>query len=429
MDGRRVVAALIGAVAVGASMSPAMAADEVNLYPPHVYPVAYEHLNRWCGPDALIINSADGQVLLRLDLIEKERTIFNDPIDPLVLDSGFLVVTEVGCRMDAEFALTYWQVGGHLALHRLQKDPGAWWTADTFERMEYVRLPSGFDGAVLSGRNLFLAYVRRCSSGAAEQSADVEFCAGVEAIDLETLDRWKVLERRDVKVDQGGQTPQIEVVEDAGRVTAMIVDEKQTTFCRIEEDAPDCRVAVDQPIRQPYEDERRRLTVAAAGAGFYGLGKHALYCDDPAGTHSGAPLCRVVVPRVEERPDAEVRLRAVLPDGLALAMVDQCLSVGEISPQSGIVRNAQCLLDPVRAVAPEDMRSALVDEERFTEDYDGVTIPQWDVSISPTGKWIAIQVPREGCGDKVPKPETEEPRVGVGGCGQVMIWPLDRFLR
>lgn len=429
MDGRRMVAALFGAIAAGASISPSMAAGEVSLYPPHVYPVAYEHLDRWCGPDALIINSADGQVLLRLDLIEKGRTIFNDPIDPLVLDRRFLTVAEVGCRLDAAFELTYWQVGGYLALHRLRKDPAAWWTADMFARKEYVQLPSGFDDAVLSGRDLLLAYVRRCSGDAVEQGADAELCAGVEAIDLDTLDRRLVLERHNVKVGQDGQTPEIEIIEGPGRIMAMVVDEKQTTFCRIDEGAPDCRIAADRPIRQPYERERRRLTVAESGAGFYGLGEHVLYCDDPATADRGAPLCRVVVPRIERKREAEVRLRAILPDGRALAMVDQCLSVGEISPQSGMVRNARCLLDPIRAVAPEDVRPALVDEELFTEERDGVTIPAWDVSISPTGKWIAIQVPREGCGDKEPKPETEEPEVGIGACGQVMIWPLDRFLR
>jgi hypothetical protein len=51
------------------------------------------------------------------------------------------------------------------------------------------------------------------------------------------------------------------------------------------------------------------------------------------------------------------------------------------------------------------------------------------MSVSPTGKWIAIQVPQKECGNHVPPPETSEPVAGVGSCGQVMIWRLDRFLR
>lgn len=419
--------ALLGAVMAGAVGGPTAAASDIKLYPPYVYPVAYEHLNRWCGPDALIINGADGQLLLRLDQTERDAARFNDPVDPLVVAGWAELAQGAGCLLEGKFQLTYWQETGALRIHRLQKDANAFWTADMFRRQENVELPGNFQNWTRSGDELFLAYRRPCS---ADTASDV--CIGVERIDLHSLDRDKSIERRgSAPSQQASPMPDVNMLQETGHVAAMVVDEHGTSFCRIDPAslAPDCRIALTAPVERQYDYQYRRLTIDQNGDGFYELGEHIVHCRAWEPTASGQPMCQVVTPRIESEADAEVSLRAVLPGNLALVQAHQCLSIAEISSETGAMRNLQCLSDAIRNAAPKELRAALVEEETFAEERDGVTIPGWDVSVSPGGKWIAIQVPLKGCGDKVPTPETLEPSAGVATCGQVLVWRTDRFLR
>lgn len=412
--------------AVGSVMVVAAAlASDISLYPPYVYPVAYEHLNRWCGPDSLIINGAEGQSLLHFDQTEREATRFNDPVDPAVVEGWSELAEGAGCLLDGDFSLTYWQVNGPLAIHRLKKASDERWRADLFSREEFVRLPGDFRNWTRNGDALFLAYRRPCSDAA-------QSCMGVEKIDLDTLDRDTVLVRRGPAASSGDdQVPDVAMVQESAHVVAMIVDTKGTTFCRIDPAnfKQDCRFASATSFERHYYDVYRRLTVDEASNGFYQLEERVLYCrawDEATGSQ---PMCRFVYPQIEGKPDTKVALRAVLPGNVVLAQADQCLSLGKISADTGVIRESQCLTDAVRQSAPNDLRATLVDEGIFAEEADGVTIPGWDVSVSPGGKWIAIQVPLKGCGDRVPKPETMEPSVGIGTCGQVMVWRLDHFLQ
>jgi hypothetical protein len=431
MRDAKVVAALVGAIFLTASTSPTIADGDVALYPPQVYPIAYEHLNRWCGPDALIINGAGGQALLRLEQTEREMTRFNDPIDPAVIESGAQAAESAGCKLVGEFDLVYWQTNGDLAVHRLGKDPNARWQAAPFRRVEYVRLPEGFQSWARNGDDLFASYIRSCSDDDDPMADD---CVGVQRINLATLDRDQIFERRGSSADRhDGATTNVIMMRDPAHIVAVVDDKNGTSFCRIDPAslAQDCRVALTIRIERQHDGEYRRLSIDDddTAGGFYEIDRNLLHCQAWDAATTRQPMCRMVTLRADGEADGELRLRAVLQDGLVLVQANRCLSLGEIDAETGIVRNLQCLLEPIKTAAPDDVASALVDEEEFTGEEDGVTIPAWDVSVSPTGKWIAIQVPLKGCGDRVPKPETFEPAVSIGGCGQMMVWRADQFLK
>lgn len=140
-------------------------------------------------------------------------------------------------------------------------------------------------------------------------------------------------------------------------------------------------------------------------------------------------MCREISLSAEGQDPKNLQLRAVLPDGRVLVMAEHCLSLAKMDAATGELRDLTCLSPAIRAAVPEDVRAALVNEVPFQEEVDGVTIPAWDVSLSPTGTWTVIQAPRKDCGGQVPKPETQAPRAGIGSCGQVLVWRTDDFIR
>lgn len=410
------------------------AADVPMLQPPRVLERSYEGLDRWCGADELVINSQDGLVLYRLGTVAGPDD-GPEKVSALLVNDYEAVPDGVGCLLHNATDLSYWKLkdlistsGLWLTLQRLRMDPRK--KPLQFHRDEVVSLPGGFADWGRADLDLYLAYYRPCGGLRAPAEAG-NACVGAERINLATLDREIVLEQPAPRVEPGFDISRIVMIRDDEHPTALINGDKSTTICRLDTSPESaCRTALAEPLDLPSWIQPRLLTRDRGGRQVVGLYDRALVCDAwPGETEARSkPLCRILRPHAAGIT-GPVELRATLPNGQVLAEVDHCLSLGELDLQTGEVRGGVCLLGAIRDSVPARVGRELIAVAAFEEEVDGVTIPAWNAQLSPSGKWLAIQVPEAGCDETIPEPETIEPRRGIGGCGRLLIWPTEAFLR
>jgi hypothetical protein len=420
-----------------ASTTQAVAEQTISLAPARVYAVSYEGLSRWCGPDVLIVNELDGQVLLDLPQTVDGGSGPLGKIDPAVREVEVGGPEKIGCLQHNTTDLSYWKVNDEfwenaswLTLQRLRAGPGP--APRMFQRQEIVSLPSGFSTWARRGLDVYVSYYRGCRDDGGATSGSQ--CIGLERINLATLDRDSILERAATfDMRDGVYTPDIAVFGADDQLAALVVDETGTLYCRIDPKSlvMTCRPAIKERLTRKYHEQPQLLSRANSGMKLIEIGRHLLACRawdalDPA---TDEPMCREISLSAEGQDPKKLQLRAVLPDGRVLVMAEYCLSLAKMDAVTGELRDLTCLSPAIRAAVPEDVRAALVNEVPFEDEVDGVTIPAWDVSLSPTGAWIVIQAPRKDCGSQVPKPETQAPRAGIGSCGQVLVWRTDDFIR
>lgn len=428
-----------GALLFAANPEGVATAADVVLHEPTVLPVVYDGLTRWCGPDVLIGNTEAGQRLYHLDQIGQDGGLAGDTIDPVLLESEVSSSEFIGCHVSGSSDLTYWKLRdpfwapvSWLMVNRLH---GSGTTPPIeFRREEHISLPSGFRTWSHRELAIFVSYFRSC--GQSRQTAPEDKapgCIGIERIDLATFERARVMERESLtSAKDGAHDPDVAMVTGSGRLSALIVEGENTFDCTIEETAlgTTCRLASRERLVRPFDDLPRRIFVDSTGVEVVLVSGKVLVCQPWSDTAAPAdqPQCRSVA--LNAGPSVKrLRLEAILPDGRAIVNADQCLSLARVSLETGAVTDLTCLMEPIKSAVPAEIRDTLVPSEAFKEERDGITIPDWAVRLSPTGKWLAIQVPKAECGARGPTPETMLSRVNIESCGQLMIWPADRFVR